>query len=199
MHISFSPLESLTKNWNVDVAAELQDYLTEIEEINFTFDGGETQLNFAEAALLIQGSACVYSKKVEYLYSLVFQTLDLIMSKRPKAYKSSLDEDGLDEDADNKYLHSPDFLLLDDIKECHNIDLPEDMPFTSGKGRRSCRDSFLNARIPSAFVVDGGMRNGGSAGVDILDKNGEVLGHRNDFRMNSSMIHSVRSVAFRWG
>jgi len=28
-------------------------------------------MNFAEAALLIQGSACVYGRKVEYLYSLV--------------------------------------------------------------------------------------------------------------------------------
>lgn len=57
-------------------------------------------MNFAEAALLIQGSTCVYSKKVgmphtrlfimlltycvkvEYLYGLVYQTLDLIASKR---------------------------------------------------------------------------------------------------------------------
>lgn len=29
-----------------------------------TFDGGKTRLNFSEAALLIQGSACIYSKKV---------------------------------------------------------------------------------------------------------------------------------------
>jgi trimeric autotransporter adhesin len=28
-------------------------------------------VNFAEAALLIQGSAAVYSRKVEYLYSLI--------------------------------------------------------------------------------------------------------------------------------
>lgn len=39
-------------------------------------------MNFAEAALLIQGSACVYSRKVEYLYALVYQTLDLIASKK---------------------------------------------------------------------------------------------------------------------
>jgi hypothetical protein len=34
------------------------------------------------AALLIQGSACVYSKKVEYLHSLVFRALDCINQKR---------------------------------------------------------------------------------------------------------------------
>jgi dienelactone hydrolase len=29
-----------------------------------TFDGGMTTMNFAEAAMLIQGSVCVYGKKV---------------------------------------------------------------------------------------------------------------------------------------
>ena len=34
------------------------------------------------AALLIQGSAHVYSKKVEYLHQLVFQALDVIADKK---------------------------------------------------------------------------------------------------------------------
>lgn len=34
------------------------------------------------AALLIQGSACVYSKKVEHLHTLVFQALNFIGEKR---------------------------------------------------------------------------------------------------------------------
>jgi hypothetical protein len=42
---------------------------------------GET-FNFAEAALLIQGSAVIYSKKVEYLYQLVYETLDLLAARR---------------------------------------------------------------------------------------------------------------------
>lgn len=39
---------------------------TQIAEITISFDGGATKLNFAEAALLIQGSTCVYSRKVYY-------------------------------------------------------------------------------------------------------------------------------------
>jgi condensin-2 complex subunit H2 len=35
----------------------------------------------ASAALLIQGSASVYSKKVEYLYSLLYNTVDLVCPK----------------------------------------------------------------------------------------------------------------------
>ena len=36
----------------------------QLEKVVVTFNCGETTMNFAEAALLIQGSACVYSKKV---------------------------------------------------------------------------------------------------------------------------------------
>ena len=75
------PIRDLAENWAVDVAQELEDYLHEIEHIQFSFGKGET-FNFAEAALLIQGSACIYSKKVEYLYQLVYETLDLLASRR---------------------------------------------------------------------------------------------------------------------
>lgn len=39
----------------------------QLDEMCITFDGGKTRLNFAEAALLIQGSTCIYSKKVNYV------------------------------------------------------------------------------------------------------------------------------------
>jgi len=39
-------------------------YLNEVESVKFAFEGSSETFNFAEAALLIQGSACIYSKKV---------------------------------------------------------------------------------------------------------------------------------------
>ncbi|KAK3746697.1 hypothetical protein QZH41_018925 [Actinostola sp. cb2023] len=60
------PIRDLTKNWDIEVAPLLEEYLNEIEKIQISFDGGTTTMNFAEAALLIQGSACIYSKKVLY-------------------------------------------------------------------------------------------------------------------------------------
>ena len=77
--------------------------LSQIERLQFAFEGSKETFSFAEAAMLIQGSACIYSKKVglnfllfdrykrvileahtqvEYLYSLVYETLDLIASKK---------------------------------------------------------------------------------------------------------------------
>uniref|UniRef100_A0A8C0JA21 Condensin-2 complex subunit H2 n=1 Tax=Chelonoidis abingdonii TaxID=106734 RepID=A0A8C0JA21_CHEAB len=58
------PIRDLTKNWEVDVAAQLGEYLEELDQICISFDGGKTTMNFIEAALLIQGSACIYSRKV---------------------------------------------------------------------------------------------------------------------------------------
>ncbi|GAB9467123.1 Condensin-2 complex subunit h2 [Globisporangium polare] len=93
------PIRDLSKNWNIDLAQELEEYLDELEHLNIAFDpqddgdasssqqfsqssiassqgtGGARVMNFAEAALLIQGTSAIYSRKVEYLYALVFQTL----------------------------------------------------------------------------------------------------------------------------
>ncbi|KAK3746696.1 hypothetical protein QZH41_018924, partial [Actinostola sp. cb2023] len=79
------PIRDLTKNWDIEVAPLLEEYLNEIEKIQISFDGGTTTMNFAEAALLIQGSACIYSKKV--LYD------DLRLQQA-----SSVDEQGQDKD-----------------------------------------------------------------------------------------------------
>lgn len=49
-----SPRSDLAQNWNIDVARDLEEYLDELESISISFDGGKTNVNFAEAALLIQ-------------------------------------------------------------------------------------------------------------------------------------------------
>lgn len=74
-------------------------------------------MNFIEAALLIQGSACVYSKKVEYLYSLVYQALDFISGKRRAKQLSSVQEDGTGEASNSGVPHEAEdeFLSLDDF------------------------------------------------------------------------------------
>ena len=76
---------NLVENWKIDVAAELHTFASELSEISISFDGGKTNLNFAQAALLIQGSTCVYGRKVEYLHSLVRRTLDLIRMRKVRS------------------------------------------------------------------------------------------------------------------
>ncbi|XP_033645656.1 condensin-2 complex subunit H2-like [Asterias rubens] len=173
------PIRDLTKNWEVDIASQLEDYLTEIEEIRITFDGGSTSMNFAEAALLIQGSACIYSKKVEYLYALVYQTLDLLSSKKKLQQQSSLDDEGKDKDASFAYQkNAEEFLSLDDIQIAKNIDL-------------HVKESDINEnlvrivpRTPLSL-----LKMDGPDDIPLKDAKGEVLGKMADFRLLTSVIH----------
>ncbi|XXG84313.1 hypothetical protein AAC387_Pa10g1852 [Persea americana] len=116
IHI-LQPNRDLESNWAVDLAKNLEDYLLKIcsGEISSVDDDGHHSVNFAEAALLIQGSIQVYSRKVEYLYSLVLHALEFISQKRQdQQEKTSVDPDGSDAcgvvDEENE-----NFLGLDDV------------------------------------------------------------------------------------
>jgi hypothetical protein len=91
------PIKELAANWDIDIADSLNDYLDELSRLSFRLDDEESdeeenpgsqkkkttkKLNFAEAALLIQGSTMIYSKKVEYLYQLVLKSLETITHKK---------------------------------------------------------------------------------------------------------------------
>ena len=117
------PIRDLAQNWSIDVAAELEEYLSELEAITISFEDGQ-QLNFAEAALVIQGSACIYSKKVEHLYDLVYRTLNQVVEKKRVAKEAaSIDAEGVDADAPVE--EEEPFLTLDDtLVEVDNITLP---------------------------------------------------------------------------
>ncbi|NXH01034.1 CNDH2 protein, partial [Loxia leucoptera] len=173
------PIRDLTKNWEVDVAAQLGEYLEELDQICVSFDNGRTTMNFMEAALLIQGSACIYSRKVEYLYMLVCQTLDYISNKKREKLPTSLDPNGRDADATftNK---EEEFLSLDDIPETSqdSVDL-----------RRDQQPAAVNI-IPLTPMSLVPPEEGEKKENPLLSRRGEVLASRKDFRMNTSTPHA---------
>lgn len=92
------PIRDLSKVWKIEIAEELEKYIEEVAELLVTNpEDGVTQLNFAEAALLIQGSTAIYSRKVELLYQLVYQALDLLVLDKSKdgKHKSKTVQSGL--------------------------------------------------------------------------------------------------------
>ena len=56
----------LADNWNIDVAAELEEYLEDLESVVISFDGGKSTLNFAEAALMIQVVTVFKSEQIGF-------------------------------------------------------------------------------------------------------------------------------------
>jgi hypothetical protein len=86
------PIRDLTENWDIDVAHLLEEYLDDLESIRFTVNHNDStleNLNFAEAALVIQGSTTIYSKKVEYLYQLVHHALELMSQTNSQSNQSN--------------------------------------------------------------------------------------------------------------
>ncbi|KQK15987.1 condensin-2 complex subunit H2 isoform X1 [Brachypodium distachyon] len=77
-------------NWELDVAKSLEEYLLKICSGEISGEDGAHNVNFAEAALLLQGSVQVYSRKVEYLYSLVLNALEFLsQNKQDQQQKGS--------------------------------------------------------------------------------------------------------------
>uniref|UniRef100_A0A8C6HVZ7 Condensin-2 complex subunit H2 n=1 Tax=Mus spicilegus TaxID=10103 RepID=A0A8C6HVZ7_MUSSI len=172
------PIRDLTKNWEVDVAAQLGEYLEELDQICISFDEGKTTMNFIEAALLIQGSACVYSKKVEYLYSLVYQALDFISGKRRAKQLSLVQEDGSKKtvNSETPCETENEFLSLDDFPDSRaNVDLKND---------QASSELLIIPLLPMALVAPDEVEKNSSP---LYSCQGDVLASRKDFRMNTCM------------
>lgn len=183
--VFLNPIRDLTKNWEVDIAKYLEEYLEELAEVQITFDGGETLMNFAEAAMLIQGSATVYSKKVEFLWQMVLQMLDLLSSRRN--IEGVGDRTGKESGVGSKVLdQSLEFHCVDNIGQGRNIDLKEDeeeeeeLEDLKRKGFK-----FLPA-TPLHLVEKDGEKS--EHRVSLLMKNGEMFGAKDDFRINRSYL-----------
>ncbi|KAF1882003.1 hypothetical protein Lal_00038647 [Lupinus albus] len=121
----------LESNWEVDLAKKLEDYLLKISSGQITGDEeNHITLNFAEAALLLQGSVQVYSRKVEYLYTLVLRALEFISQKREQDYIDGAsvqpEENGLRAVTDEE---NDQFWGLDDIP----VDEKNSLDVTAGK------------------------------------------------------------------
>jgi hypothetical protein len=114
----------------------LEEYLQDIvgdlpAEDRERVANGQT-LNFAQAALVLQNSSNIYSRKVEYLYTLVYKALDELSvgqnaSKKKKSSVADADiEDFLNFDPNQEFLLLDDILPTDDTDNCHKINLAEE-------------------------------------------------------------------------
>ncbi|ESW10930.1 hypothetical protein PHAVU_009G250500 [Phaseolus vulgaris] len=121
----------LESNWEVDLAKKLEEYLLKICSGEITGEEeGHFSVNFAEAALLLQGSIQVYSRKVEYLYTLVLRALEFLSQKRQQDHKDGEsvqpEESGSQAVADEE---NDQFWGLDDIQ----VEQKNSLDDTAGK------------------------------------------------------------------
>ncbi|KAK2517212.1 Ncaph2 [Columba guinea] len=175
------PIRDLTRNWEVDVATQLGEYLEELEHVCISFDNGKTTMNFTEAAMLIQGSACVYSRKVEHLYLLVYQVLDLFSNKKREKLPSSLRPDGTDADATFGEQQQEQFLSLDDVRDSSQA---------STDMRKDHQPNSVNIvpLTPMSLVPPEDVEKKDNP---LFSRTRELLASRRDFRMNACTPHAT--------
>jgi condensin-2 complex subunit H2 len=170
------PIRDLAQNWNIDIAQDLENYLDQLDDIQVSVDGGQSLVNFAEAALLIQGSACVYSRKVDLLSHLVQHVLDIIFSrKRPDA---ALDlnvpvapEGGTEGDF---FTAEPEFLALDHVIQ------GKDTLMKDVNGPSAASAVLPSRAVLGLVTIDGD----GSTGM----KRASILSQCTPFRMGAMVV-----------
>jgi len=159
------PIRDLSKVWKIEIADELEKYTEEVAQLVVTNpEDGISQLNFAEAALLIQGSTAIYSRKVELLYQLVYQALDLLVtdtSKDGAQAKKAKAQNGLF----GNISEMEELLTIDHLlKEGRHISLDKNAP----------ERQALQRKVPL-----------------LLMPRDQADGRTHEFRISSCMVHST--------
>ncbi|CAN8259081.1 unnamed protein product [Cochlearia groenlandica] len=142
------PGRDLVANWEVDLSEKLQEYLLKIcsGEITGNEEDEQIPVNFAEAALLVQGSVQVYSKKVEYLYSLVLRTLEFLSKQRDQEQSNGTSNEA--EESSSRQVDEEEnnlFWNVDDIP----VDTKSSLD--NSVGGESCPSQFV--KPPANLVV----------------------------------------------
>ncbi|GAX28521.1 condensin-2 complex subunit H2 [Fistulifera solaris] len=157
---TLQPLRDLAKNWDIDIATCLEEYLHDLvghipgAEDQLTIDG--PSLNFAQAALVLQNSSNIYSRKVEYLYALVYKSLEENFQVqngkvvRPRHADPDID-DFLAFDPYQEFLLLDDVLPTDDSPDNRKIDLVEEKAEESTPGRSMTRLSLTENKSVTAI------------------------------------------------
>lgn len=173
-----TPIRDLTKNWEVDISAYLDQYLEELSQTPVGYQNGESTVNFTEAAFLIQGSASVYGKKVEYLYSLV-QKLASEMTHRGNTGETGEDAQGVAKTgagASHRRKADYGFSLQEDMGLGENLD-----DAVGGRTGRAGRKTRLKRqrRLPLQLVLFEEDKQ-----TRLLDVKGDVVGHQSDYMLH---------------
>ncbi|KAL1470665.1 hypothetical protein MTO96_040299, partial [Rhipicephalus appendiculatus] len=183
-----TPIRDLTKNFEVDIAAYLDQYLGELSQTPITYQEGESSVNFTQAAFLIQGSAFVYGKKVEYLHSLVQKMAGEIVhnSLKGRDTQENAKEGG---SAARRKKDDTQFMMHEDMEVADSLD---DLPTPRQAARNQAaaqRNQFRRQRRrPLAMVVFDTEKE-----TKLYDLKVDVVGFRVDYRLYSGVVEMAES------
>ena len=80
------PIKDAALAFDVDVDEALEDYVEAC--VRYVEKDAGAMINFAEAGLLLQGSAVVYGRKVDGVHALVYRVLELLRTGQKEKEKA---------------------------------------------------------------------------------------------------------------
>jgi len=184
------PIKDLTQNWEVPLAEILSGYMDELQQVTITFDGGQTSVNFAQAALVLQGTASVYSKKVDFLWQMVLKTTELL---RNKSENENSAEDGGDGPSNagkgrkKQVDMTKEFeLLTTDIGK--NIDLKTDEEETINDRKNALNFIYITPR--QLIEKEGSEQKSVKVNLymGVANSKWDLLAAKEDFRINGQYV-----------
>ncbi|XP_077559813.1 condensin-2 complex subunit H2-like isoform X2 [Haemaphysalis longicornis] len=185
-----TPIRDMTKNFEVDIAAYLDQYLDELSQTPITYQEGEASINFTQAAFLIQGSAFVYGKKVEYLHALVQKMAGEIASgssKNQDSQDNSKESSGAAarrRKEDTQYMAHEEMELADSLD-----DLPTPRQAARNQAVAAQKNLFRRQRQrPLSMVVFDTEKQ-----IKLHDCKQDVVGYKVDYRLFSGVHYQPES------
>uniref|UniRef100_A0A0K0D7R3 CNDH2_N domain-containing protein n=1 Tax=Angiostrongylus cantonensis TaxID=6313 RepID=A0A0K0D7R3_ANGCA len=183
------PVKDLSKNFETDISKELDDYCLSLGEVAANEEFGidnQHRFNFAEAAMLIQGSAFVFGRKVDYLHSQAmhfFETLQPQKTKKTKKIAQEDDDEGFVEE--NEAAIDPcDLVDYGSLKPCNVESLYRVHAKSKYKGNPPKIKIMPMSLLPLAENEKSG------AMIYSVGHRVEVVGNVDDFRMNYGFLNS---------
>ncbi len=179
------PIKNISLSWGINIAAELSSYAASLGIALDAANSEGHQVDFAEAALLLQGSTTIYCRKIEHLYTLVLSAVEVVnQAKSRKSRPASDDGDnhGAASDDDDSCWISDElnFLSLDiPALDENQINRRER---DSGTFRNAGNDTTLLVEVPHLLrtpsCADGADVNGNGTvrmNMGTVDESGALL------------------------
>uniref|UniRef100_A0AAF5PJM1 CNDH2_C domain-containing protein n=1 Tax=Wuchereria bancrofti TaxID=6293 RepID=A0AAF5PJM1_WUCBA len=180
------PIRDLQKNWDIDISHLLEEFVERIRELSDQSGqedeeiGGGDKFNFAEAAILIQGSTMVYGKKVEYVHGLARDFYEQLRDKKA-SQKRNLDDVEHADDID-EFTQELDDCDLIQFTNLQTVDWKTLMLKSEAKPPQLLPQIPISLMSPADFE---------KTNVPLYSSRNlkELIGKRDDFIINTGFIH----------
>ncbi|CAI4225893.1 unnamed protein product [Auanema sp. JU1783] len=179
------PIKDLEQNFDVDIITVLDGYAQELQALvnqqQFEVENAH-RFNFAEAAMLIQGTVSVFGKKVDLVFNEAFNFMESLKSTN----KSKKDDEGFENDGDD----------ASDIEESNSFTDPsslQDFRNLKAANLGTITMKHRPCKIPKISIMPMSLMplaDFEKCNVPIYShkKSKDIIGKKDDFKINTGYI-----------